>query len=417
AAAAHMIETGHTGPHFNPLWTPLGANVGGPELTSAYLKQWRWLQTITRKWDGGFAYQSPGGGRGSYRHLSASAPHLLYLSLPQRKLITTGRESDRSTWVSKKEAQELASIALTDFDALNTPELLAKLGHELPPIRISAAKALGKRTTDSDHFIPTLTKMLKGTYQEKLGACHLLANIKEKAAPAVDSIMNIARDPKADSWLRQNACKALTAIGKPAIPHLKELANILLTLPVVDQRRELAQVLGSSIAKLSKLSERQGMDKALRFRVAKKLLQHPHNNGRSYGMYLINDISLEDLHIVAELMIKVIKNDSKDYTSYTHDKPRAQGLEILERLNIQEGLELTVATMDTHLWGQKYRLPSRYKLLEKYGANAKKHIPELEEKLGKQAQAQATIEKIKASTELRKLIPLKDVMAMGGKDR
>ncbi|MFK7911620.1 MAG: hypothetical protein AB8F34_13615 [Akkermansiaceae bacterium] len=256
--------------------------------------------------------------------------------------------------------------------------------------------------------------MLKGTDQEKLGACHLLANMKEKAAPALDSIMDICRDPEADSWLRQNASKTLASIGKPAVPHIKELANILLTLPALDQRRELEQELGSSIAKLSKLSERQGMDKALRFRVAKKLLNHPHHRGRAYGMYLINDIALEDLHIVAKEVVEVIKNDRKDYTSYTNDQPRAQGLEILERLNIQEGLALTVATMDTHLWGQKYRLPSRYDLLEKYGANAKKYIPELEEKLGKQAQT--TIEKIKASTELRKLLPLKEAMNMRAND-
>lgn len=409
AAAAHMIETGHTGPYFNPLWTPLGAHVGGPELTTAYLKQWRWLQTITRKWNGGFAYQRPGGGRGSYRRLSASSTHLLYLSLPQRKLITTGRESDPSTWVNKQEAQELASIALTDFNTLQTPDLLAKVGHELPPIRIAAAKALVKRTKEADSMIPTLTKMLKGTYQEKLGACHALESMKEKAAPALDSIMQVVRDAKADSWLRQNACKAMIAIGKPAIPTLKELATILLELPVLDQRRELEQVLGLTIAKLSKLAERQALDKQLRFEVAKKLLNHPHHLGRYYGMSLVDDITLEDLHIMADEIITVIKNDNKDYTSYTNDKPRAQGLAILERLNIQEGLDLTVATLDANLWGQKYRLPSRYELLEKYGANAKKYIPLLEEKLGKQTHP--TIEKIKASTKLRTLIPLKEIPA------
>ena len=85
------------------------------------------------------------------------------------------------------------------------------------------------------------------------------------------------------------------------------------------------------------------------------------------------------------------------------------GLSILDRLNIQEGLELTIETIEPDVWGQKYRIGGRYGRLEqlkKYGANAKPYLPQLEAmKLNPQDKAD-TVAVIENSTMNRRLLTL-----------
>ena len=76
AAATNTMETGHTGHYFNQLWTGLGADLAGPEISAAFFKETRWLHTLNRTWDGNFTYDGCEGKGG----------HLL-LSRTQRRRI------------------------------------------------------------------------------------------------------------------------------------------------------------------------------------------------------------------------------------------------------------------------------------------------------------------------------------------
>ena len=409
-ASAHKIEIGHTGPFFNLFWTALGAHLSGPELASAYLKRWRWLQTLCRKWDGGFVYQKPGGGRVTYRRLSAHAAHLLYLSLPQRKLLMTGREGYLPSQLDREEARAIASCAHIDMQGLTVEALLLRLGHALPPVRIAAAEELAKR---EDVDVAALIQLLRGHYHQKVGACYALRLMEEKAATAVEPLMHLVRDKQEDTWVRQGASRALLKIGKPARRHIPELVSMLLDRPLTDQRREFERVLGLTVFFLSKEGGAEVLDDGLRYKVANQLMNHPHAWARHYGVALVEDVPLKDFHYVAESIIRVIKNDHVQATFYTSDGPRARGLAILERLNIKEGLELCVKTIEPNLWGQKYRWPSRFQILEKYGAHAKPYLPEIREQLGDKGKD--IIGKIEASDELRKLISLEEAMRFGSK--
>ena len=54
AASYETLESGHALYLFNPMWTPLGVAVAGPEATSQFFKKARWVYTMYRTWDGRF---------------------------------------------------------------------------------------------------------------------------------------------------------------------------------------------------------------------------------------------------------------------------------------------------------------------------------------------------------------------------
>ena len=408
AAAAREVEIGHTGPYFNHLWTALGANLGGPELASGYMQRTRWHQTMSRRWDGGFVYQQPGGGSRNYRGLDPNSAHLLALCLPQQTLVLTGRGADPSNWLAGEAAKTILTAPETDFSTAGADELLALLGHKLPPVRVSAARALAKRKGD---FIPPVLEMLGGTRNQRIGACHALGFMEAAAAPACDELMGLIRDGDEDSWIRIRALGALEKIGEPARNHVFVLMQILIDHDPDGQRRLFEVSVGKAIRTLHDESAADGPEKSLRHRAAMQLLDHPHYWGRRLGMRLINDLSLEDFHRFAEKIVHVCLNEDPTYTGYANDSARAAGLAILERLGIEEGLELCVETLEPDLWGQKYRIPGRLKLLEKYGANAQPYIPEIRRQLGKQADE--VIAKIEQSDTTRKLIPMAEAIKMG----
>ena len=57
-AASRGRESGHTGPFFEYLWGPLGANAGGRDAAISFFKRIRWHLDLQRRWDGSFAYDN-----------------------------------------------------------------------------------------------------------------------------------------------------------------------------------------------------------------------------------------------------------------------------------------------------------------------------------------------------------------------
>ena len=58
ATSYDTLEVGHGGYFFNTTWTPLGANVAGPEVTQQFFQRSRWLRTLARNWEGNFTPDS-----------------------------------------------------------------------------------------------------------------------------------------------------------------------------------------------------------------------------------------------------------------------------------------------------------------------------------------------------------------------
>ena len=62
-------------------------------------------------------------------------------------------------------------------------------------------------------------------------------------------------------------------------------------------------------------------------------------------MSLIEDLPLKDFYLFADEIVDVIRNDDPTYTVYHADPARQKGLAILDRLNIEEGISLSIETI------------------------------------------------------------------------
>ena len=139
-------------------------------------------------------------------------------------------------------------------------------------------------------------------------------------------------------------------------------------------------------------------------------------------MKLISDIPLADFHIMADEIIDVIRCTDTSYHTYHNDRDRAAGFAILDKLNI-DAIDLCMETLETNKWGQKWRVHGkngRLATLVKYGANAKRVLPQLKEmRNGKSslghlgASSDEFIKAIEESTQTRKLISLEDAKKTG----
>ncbi|MEM7394211.1 MAG: DUF6288 domain-containing protein, partial [Verrucomicrobiota bacterium] len=99
ASASRGRESGHTGPYFEYLWGPLGANAGGGEATISFFDRIKWHLDLQRRWDGSFAYDNlasdGGAGNGTrYYDFSMTGAAMLTYAIPYGRLhITSTNQS------------------------------------------------------------------------------------------------------------------------------------------------------------------------------------------------------------------------------------------------------------------------------------------------------------------------------------
>lgn len=411
AGAYAKLEMGHTGTYFNTLWTGLGANLSGPEGYAAFFKRWTWLRTLARKWDGGFVYQGPRGGF-NYRGLSADAAMVLHYALPRRKLLITGREQDESLWLKGTDAEAAASVWTIDYASSSDDELLKLQDHDIPMVRGFAAKALATR---GEGNLDALKALLKGSHNEKIGACNTLAGMQAAAVTALPELMALVRDESESPWTRSRAVVAIAATGEAGTVHVRELLTLLMVDRKDDSRRDFERYVAPPLAAMVKHpSFDHEAHKDTIYPPVLRLLHHPHEDARSSGMAIIDSIELEDFHLFAESIVDVIINKNQKYTQYHGDNAAKTGLSVLNRLNIEDGITLAIDTIYPGIWGQYSRITGergRLALLKKYGANVKPYIPRFREVYGEKAEE--TIKEIERSTVIRNLITMEEAIKAG----
>ena len=413
SAAGHdEILTGHTGPYFGILWSGLGANVAGPETSAAHARKIRWLRTLTRTWDDGFLYMESRGGRFSYSGLSSDGANLLNYCAGRRKLLITGKDADRSLWLTRQAAEDLVAAATADDVTQDAKSLLARLGSPLPRVRIEAGQLLA--VNGCDVAAPVVRLLTTGTREEKIGACHAVRELE--IVSAVEPLMALVRDEQEDLWVREKAVDALAALGEPARAHVPELLRLLVAEKPYDVHGDFDRTIGFALSRSLIADPRaQGLDKDLFYDAVNKLLDHKHHWGRTSGMSLLENVPLEDFHRVADKMIYVIEDKDRNYTAYHGDGQRQIGLEILNRLNIQEAVGLTVNTIKEPTGRVGPRTRGRLRLLPEFGAAAKPYIPRIREVLGNQADE--VIQAIEQSQATREMISLEEAKQAGLRGR
>ena len=369
------LETGHATFYFNVLWTPLGANVAGPEVTTLFFRKSRWLHTLYRAWDGRFTFDGSESKAGN-----SSGSHLLAYCLPRRKLYITGKNADQSIWLKGQEATDAIELSETDYKSKSAEELIALFGHPIPQVTRRAVWTLREKEGD---FIPRLVKMMKeGTKIEKQSAIGYFGYgcPKETALPRLDDLGAILRGPGEDPEVKAAAAGALCFLGEPAYKYYSDMVKIVVDDEPGDVFRDVDWSVSRSIETLSKDPFQAGLvtDRELFYKAALKLLDNKRQHVRAHGARMLAGMPLEDFHIVADKVMHVIRDHDRTYHSYhSPGGPVGAGITVLSNLNIEEGMQCVLDTLDLESgkWGFKVRMLMG--VLPKYGANAKPVLEKL----------------------------------------
>ena len=427
AASHNIMETGHAGHFFNQMWTGLGANLAGPETSSAFFKKTRWLHTLNRMWDGNFTYDGCGYPRGSFNYgggMSSAGSHLLNYCLARRKLYITGRGADKSIWLKGKAISDTIALPAMDFKSKSDAELLALFGHPMPPVRVQAVWTLRPR----DHkLVASIRDMVrKGSAEQKLSACGYFGYKcpPETAQPSMDDLASVMRDTKKSSRLRGTAAWALCWFGKDAHKYYNDMLKVIVADESDDPFAALDETVGRSLTILCPEPYKAGLvtDKKLFYSAVLKLLDHKRQSARGSGMSLIINMPLEDFHIVADKVMYIINDTDLNYHSY-HNPMSAmgKGLVVLANLNVEGGIDAAFKILNAEAgkWGFKVRMIMN--VLPKYGANAKPALAKLKadprmktmEKGRFGGQWRAMVKAIESATDTPKMISLEEAKKAG----
>lgn len=420
AAAAHnTMETGHTGHYFNQLWTGLGANLAGPETSAAFFNETRWLHTLNRTWDGNFTYDGCGYKEGvfSYRGLSDAGSHLLNYCLGRRKLYITGRDADKSIWLTGREVADTIALATLDVTGKSDDELLALFGHPMPKVR---EEAIGTLRARKHQLVAAIKKMLKeGTDLQRQSARSYFGSgcPQEQIALARDDLASIMGNSKEEMSVRVSAAGALCQLSETAYPYFEDMLKLVTADKPEDELGKNDEQLASSLNVLCKDPYAAGLvkNKSLFYAAVNKLLDHKRAVARADGMKLIANIPLADFHYVADKIQYIIDDKDLTYHSYHNLGAKTEAIYILARLNIAGGIEFAFDTLEAPGGKAGFKIRMLMEVIPKYGANAKYALPRIKAvNAGKfQKQWDAMIKEVESATETHKMITLDEAKKAG----
>ena len=382
AAASHNImEQGHTGHYFNILWTGPGANLAGPEVTTAFFRETKWLSIINRKWNGDFtySYSEKTGINYSYNNLSDAGAHLINHCLGRRALIMTGRDSDPSLWLQGDAAKAAIGLATLDVKKLTDVQLLEHFGHPMPKIRMEAVWTL--RALAHPHEPAIRAMMFKGTDLQRASAISYYGYgcPKETALLAKPDLLKLLRDPAASWDHRVSAASSLSSLGEDAHEIFPDLLQLILVEKPSDPLERNNEILGKALTTLAPdpYAAKLLTDKALFYRAVDKLLQHPRASGRSCGTELVAHMPLEDFHLVGNQLAAILADKNRSYHSYHNLAPRNGTLSIYANLGIEGGIDAAFAIMEEETGKEGFKIRLLMDVLPKYGPAAKAYLPKI----------------------------------------
>ena len=419
AAASNTMELGHTGHYFNQLWTGLGADLAGPEVSAAFFKETRWLHTLNRTWDGNFTYDDCEGKGGvfSYRGLSDAGSHLLNYCLARHALCITGKQADPSLWLRGRAAADAIGLATLDINSKSDEELLGLFGHPMPKLR---GEAIGILRSRKHALIGSIRKMLKeGTAQQRFSAIGYFADGCPDAQRALvrEDLAAMLRDPQEELALRAAAADSLCWLGEAGYPYFEDILRLVLTGKPQDPLGKIDEQLGGSLNALCKDPYAAGLvkNKELFYAVVFKLLDHKRASARIAGMKLIANIPLTDFHFVADKVEYIIADKDLTYHSYHNLGPKTESITLLAKLNIAGGIEFAFDTLEAEGGKAGFKLRMLMDVLPKYGANAQYALPKIKAiNAGKfQKQWDAMVKEIEAATTTRKMMTFDEAKHFG----
>jgi hypothetical protein len=376
SAAAHNIqETGHATHYFNVLWTPLGANVAGPEISQAFFKKGNWVRTLYRAWNDRFTYDGK-----NQKAANDDGSLLLAYCLPRKKLFITGRDADESLWAKGGQVSKIINASQIDYASLSEDELIALFGHPAPQVTRRAVWTLRDRKGD---FTPKVAKLIKnGTDIEKRSAIGFFGYRcpPEWALPQIDLIGSVLRDSKEDPKVRSAATYALCWHGKPAQKFYQDMLKLVVAEEPNDPFKLIDKEVAKSLNILAPDPFATGLvtDKKLFYQAALKLSDNPRQEARSDGMKMLHSIPAEDFHLVAGKVKHLVQNQDPTYHSYHNPMSGVQAAAlVLAELDIEEGLEWSWAMLEAEDGKAGFKARAILTILKAYGPSAKPYLEKI----------------------------------------
>ncbi len=390
ATAAHGNERdqGHTGNFFNLLWSLPAIAQAGPQATGAWMKEFGTAyHDLARRWDGTWPHQGPPEpGFDSYEGWDCTGAYLLGYAMPLKKITLTGR---RPGLVQPFTAETAANIIAdgrgwTNKDrtgfylALGEAELLKRLGSWSPIVRERAAAALAK--LDVRPVQAVIALLDSPQLETRLGACAALEAFGGQAAAAVPKLRATLQHP--NLWLRVRAGEALAAIGKPALPALPAMLERVNAGPVESDPRGMEQRY-FSFAVFGKLLKRhrtlEGVDRDQLRAAMTRGLQNQDGRARSQISEIYPLLSFEDLRPLLPAIQEAIVKPAPSGEMFADDV-RVNGLKLLAQHHVEEGIQACVDYLvGQNPWASEIRTPQILETLLKYGGQARRVIPRLQE--------------------------------------
>jgi hypothetical protein len=178
-------------------------------------------------------------------------------------------------------------------------------------------------------------------------------------------------------WLRIKAAEALAEIGKPAMSTVPELLTMLAKGPSESDPRGMEQRY-LSFAVFGKMLKNslEGVDRdLLREAVAAGL---KNQDGRSRGSVggIYQQLTYEEIKPLLPAIHEAIVVPAPSGIMFASGI-RLQGIELLAKHRIREGMPLCIEIMEIDKWGKKDRITRCLKTLQTYGVAAKPILPQL----------------------------------------
>jgi hypothetical protein len=390
-------EYGHTGQGFSYLWSALGANVGGPEATTAFFKKASWHFDLVRRSDGSFTYD--GGeqygagqtddntyfGKSGYYGLSPAATYVLTYAMPLRKLVITGREAKASGWLDKKQAAAAVASGSFDLDrrTLSVPELMAAFGDWSPIVRSWAAEELSNRP-EGKTMIPELLNLASGNDAHQIqAACETLGRLNTPDALPV-LVKQLAHP---DRWVRYKAAEAIRKMGGTATPALEGILKALVqtaepSWPILwaDPVQFAHGQLAAAVFAGPLTNELPKVDPKLRYDAVRAVSMNPDGMARAtLEDFFQNQLSEGDVIALAPVILAAIESPSPADTMF-NNVIRMAGLKALTKYYFKEGIAAAIGLAKTQGGhGSETRTGEIMTLITSYGAAAKPQIAELKD--------------------------------------
>lgn len=357
-------EIGHTGPYFSYLWSPLGANAGGPLAMAAHFRRIAWHLDLCRRWDGGFAFnnlygEGPYTGT-SYNGFPMSTAALLTYAAPKRSLSITGRGIDRKLWLSAQDVAE--AEAADDYQPQNREfaDLLQDLGNWSPKVRDLAAKNIGTRKPDDSQLLRLQETAGNASSSSGIRAAACMALGKLRHGDSAGLLARLLTDP--DSMVRYFSAEALRYLPEPARRSVLDeilratavTAKPLLPIdpddPLHFAHGRLAMLLFYSWTAYGPKgilhNNLDGVDRELLYPAIRAVASNPIGLSRSTLQNVYQDLTKEDVVALADVIIDSVILRAPSDRMFSSGV-RSGGFEVLARHRIAEGIPAGVLfTMD-----------------------------------------------------------------------